>query len=751
MLLQDLQRFEARYSPNGLLLRYCRGRSRTFWARQILTLVATLTLTIMESWQLGLLVLLLNLASDALDCLLLTNVWRRYQGRQVPQHMVRLVAVSGMLQAATVATSVVLAWVHSPVMAVEFFITAMLTGAAINAGLIRPYQRLTANLKLLVFVGVWIALILREAWIAPDFSLWLHNNAYYVIATVMLAYASFHFLQYVDKTFSRNTTMERDLLRNQHALEVSRQTLSDRESQARRLAIVAENANDMVLICLPAGEITWVNDTFMRLTGYTSDEVIGRKPADFLNAPGTEQSAIDEIQAARREGRQCRVELMNATKDGRHIWIETSITPIFDADGSHAMTIQVERDVTEAKARAVELAQANADAREAVAAKSRFLATMSHEIRTPMNGVIGMAELLSRTRLDAEQQGYLAAIVESGGALLSVINDILDLSKLQSGKMDVAIAPFDIVASVQGVATLLRPLAVAKGIGLTVDLPTLPLLWVAGDAGRVRQILLNLAGNAVKFTREGQVRLGLDVQLQGTRAQLVLRVQDTGIGIAPDRMEQVFDSFTQADGAITREFGGTGLGLTISRVLARAMGGDVTVQSDLGTGSIFELTLEVPVVAAPVMTTPARVDVVPFADVHLLLAEDNRTNRLILTKMLEAPGVTLTEAENGAVAVQRYMTAVPHLIVMDMQMPVMDGLTAIRDIRAFETLNGLPRCPIIVLTANAFAEDAAACFAADADDFLTKPVMRDVLLARVSALLRANVAQGPLTPARRLA
>jgi two-component system, sensor histidine kinase len=750
-LLQDLQRFETRHSPNGLLLRYCRGRCRTFWARQMLTLVASLALAVMESWQLGLAVLLLNPLGDALDCLLLLHVWRRFQAGNVPPQVARLVALSGMLQAATIALCAVLAWVHSAVVDVEFFITALLTGAAINGGLIWPYQRLTASLKLVTFVGAWVVLIVQEAWVAPDASLWLHENAYYVIATLMLGYASFQFLRYVDKTFARNAAIEHDLLRNQYALETIRAALHLREAQARRLALVAENANDCVLICTPEGQIDWVNDTFIRTTGYTLAEVVGRTAADVLNAPGTDPASIAEILSSRRDRRPCRVELLNATKDGRHIWMDVSITPIFNADGSHAMTIQVERDMTEAKIRAEELAQANADAREAVAAKSRFLATMSHEIRTPMNGVIGMAELLSRTPLDTEQQGYLSAIIESGEALLSVINDILDLSKLQSGKMDVATAPFDIVASMQGVATLLRPLAKAKGIGFTIEIDATSALWVAGDAGRVRQILLNLAGNAVKFTRDGQVSIGLTATIQGPRAELVLQVQDTGIGIAPDRIETVFDSFTQADGAITREFGGTGLGLTISRVLARVMGGDVTVRSDLGQGSVFQLTLDLPVVAAPIATAPVRLDDAPLADAHILVAEDNRTNRLILRKMLEAPGVTLTEAHNGAEAVQRYADAAPHLIIMDMQMPVMDGLTAIRQIRGIESARGLPRCPIIVLTANAFSEDSTASFAADADDFLTKPVVRAILLARVSALLFKNAAQGPLTQTRRLA
>jgi two-component system, sensor histidine kinase len=301
---------------------------------------------------------------------------------------------------------------------------------------------------------------------------------------------------------------------------------------------------------------------------------------------------------------------------------------------------------------------------------------------------------------------------------------------------------------------LLRPLAAEKGLDLPVPEGCSAPIWVRGDSGRVRQVLMNLVGNAIKFTATGSVRVALKAE---GNADFTIDVTDTGIGIAADRLEAVFDSFTQVDGAIDRQFGGTGLGLTISRMLARAMGGDVQVTSTAGKGSVFSVLLKLqqaePVLAAlpDQRSAPAVFSHARRLNTRILIAEDNRTNRLILRKMLEADNVELIEVENGAEAVARYRESAPDLVVMDMQMPVMDGLTAIRAIRSQEQVSGLPRCPILVLSANVFPEDAQASFDADCDDFLTKPVLRDTLLARTHRLLGQGAAERALPGHRLLA
>ncbi len=744
--LLDLQRFEARSSPNGLLLRYCAARPRHLAARQAIAVVAGLTFMALESAWAGAAILVLCVGGDFVDSVFCARIARAWRDGILPPRMRIAIRLSGALQALTIAVSAALAWAVSEDVRVEFYVTAFLVGAVINAGLIRPFDPKTGNLKLAILAGTWALLNVKEAALSADLAAWFAFQAYYLVASAMLAFASFTFLRFVDATFAKRKVIERDLLRNQLALQSSQAALIEREAQARRLAVVAEQASDSIFICDRRGRIEWVNDMFTRVTGYTRDEAVGQAPGVLMATPDADPEVVAGLLAARAAARPHRAEVLCRIRDGRDIWMEVALTPIWNLDGTHGGTIQVERDMTDAKAREAALARANAEARAAAEAKSRFLATMSHEIRTPMNGVIGMADLLSRTSLTGEQRGYLDAIVESGEALLALINDILDLTKLQSGKVEIAAEPFDLAATVTGVTTLLGPIAARKEIALQAD--TGPPLWVAGDAGRVRQILLNLVGNAVKFTSRG----GVSVRLSRDGAVTRIAVTDTGIGIAPERLGSIFDAFTQADGAITRAFGGTGLGLTISRMLAQAMGGEVSVTSAPGQGSTFTLSLPLRAAAPLVASDPETgAEWPPRNPIRVLMAEDNATNRLILARMIGGPGVTLDEVENGADAVAQYCETRPDLVVMDMQMPVMDGLTALRHLREIERTRGLPRCPVIVLTANAFREDERASFAADADAFQTKPVKRRVFLQQAAALIEARRDTAAFPAARGLA
>ncbi len=735
--LTALDRFEARSDASGLFLRYARGRLRAFAARQVMTVAGALALWLLVDPLTALAALLAGFLGDAADCLFLRHLLRRFAGARVPPRWRRIATLAAAAQAATISGCIALAWLRGGgTVGIEFFASAFLFGALIDAGLARPHAPALADARIALYVGTLGGLLLQDALRAPGGGAWLQDQAAFLIATVMLGYAAVQFVTHVGRSFARNLAFERDLLREQHQLSLSREALAQGEARARRLALVAENANDSILIYDADGRIDWVNETFTRLIGYRLDEVRGRVPGDVLNADGTDPEAIRSIVESRAEGRPCRTEILNRTRDGRTLWLEVSSTPVRDADGRLAMTISVERDITEAKARAADLAEARLRAEAAAEAKSRFLATMSHEIRTPMNGVIGMAELLSATPLSPVQRDYVSAIRDSGQALLTLINDILDLSRLQAGRMTIAADPFDLAALMRGVGMLLAPLAEGKAVTFRNLPPGHPPVWVTGDAGRVRQVLVNLVGNAIKFTRAGEVALHLGAEDRDGLLALTAGVADTGIGIAPDRLEAVFDSFTQADGTISREFGGTGLGLSLSRLLAREMGGDVQVASVPGQGSVFTLDLTLPRAAAPAEAVAAPVAPLPrLHGRHVLVAEDNRTNRLILRRLLEPLAVRLTEAANGAEAVAAARDDPPDVILMDMQMPVMDGLTAIRAIRAEEAARQRPPCPILMLTANAFAEDREACRAAGCDDFLTKPVQRDTLYDRIVRLL----------------
>jgi signal transduction histidine kinase/ActR/RegA family two-component response regulator len=359
-----------------------------------------------------------------------------------------------------------------------------------------------------------------------------------------------------------------------------------------------------------------------------------------------------------------------------------------------------------------------ADARSR--AKTELLAQVSHEMRTPMNAVLGVSDILARSPLRPEQAHYVDVLGHAGRQVFALINDLLDNARIESGRLELAAHPFNLADLVELQLELLRERAQSKGLWLRVFARTEAAGWVQGDAQRVAQIVTNLVGNAIKFTKQG----GVTVELARDAAGLMrLSVQDTGIGIAPDRLERIFQPFAQADASISREFGGTGLGLAITRSLARLMGGDVSVQSCLGEGSRFEAGLDLPPAPPPDELADARAErVAPSRPLSLLLAEDNDVNVLVIEGMLAPLGHRIMRAHDGEQALAALRKLEFDLVLMDMLMPGLDGLSATRQWRAIETAEGRRRTPIVALTANAYDADVQQSLAAGCDAHLTKPI-----------------------------
>ena len=532
-----------------------------------------------------------------------------------------------------------------------------------------------------------------------------------------------------------------------NTLEIANERDADAKSANARIVGILESAADAIITIDVKGNILSFNSAAKVIFGYSEEEVLGENIKILMLAPYHDEhdgylsdcmqtgkasiiGSSRDVQALRKNGEVFPIELsISEVKTEKEPLFTGVIRDVSERKLAEETLVNYAQDL-EGKGLELELLRQRADA--ANDARGEFLANMSHEIRTPMNGIIGTCSLIRETKLTKKQSAYIDTVTKSSEALLHIINDILDFSKIEAGQLDFENIPFDLAALMQETTDVMRVNA-ASEVDMKLSYPDSMPCYVYGDPGRVRQVLFNLISNASKFTSKGHVDITLESVIENNgKHEFTISVSDSGIGIPEDKIDHIFRKFGQAEEDTTRKFGGTGLGLSICSELIRIMGGDITVDSVIGEGTKITFSMFLGLSSKDeiggVDETVLNVENLKFKDVQILLADDNFVNMAILTEMLEQYGCLVTPAVNGKEVVAIEGENKFDLVFMDCRMPEMDGYDATRLIRKREELDGTSHTTIVALTANAMKGDREICIDAGMDDYMTKPIKKEVLV-----------------------
>ncbi len=730
---QELEAFEQANAPPGLLRRYARGRVRALGFRLSVILIGVAIGGVFVGWPLAVAMFVTMFLAELAENRLLVGVLRRPPTKRDYARRSRQVAIASFIQALGIGGSIAALGFQGE--ALRFAAWVFLLGATFNSLVGARYHVPSHKVRVAVYLGTAGAILGHHIIVDAV----LKTTALIeVFGILLLFYMMLRLFQHFLRREQKMLESERRLLRQKlekstinAELAQSRLALAKREKEARRLALVAEHATDSVILSDAFSTILWVNSQFTRLTGYSLEEAIGQPVGQLLNGPDTSAETLSRIKTACDDKKPFKDHILNYRKDGSTVWMEISITPVFDAQGQFQMFISVERDATENMEKQQQLEMALVAAKQADTAKSEFLSRMSHELRTPVNAIVGGLDLLAETELCSSQKDILRILRQGSDRMSRVVEGILGYCELTKETFTPREEKVDIAALLRKTVADWHIVAKAKGItGPVLHLPEAADLVVLSDPFLLAHMFDSLIDNAVKFTKQGSVHVIVTARRRSGMLALTLEVKDTGIGISAENQRHIFKRFTQVEGDFSRKFDGTGLGLSLAASCARKLSGTIDVASVEGQGSCFTVSLNLKAVAG--RDAPGKGHLDENTIKTMLVAEDNRTNRMLIGRYFKDLPMHVEFAEDGVQAVKKYAEMKPDVVLMDVSMPNKDGLQATKEIRRLEKEQQIPACPILALTANAFECDRNNCFEAGMDAFLAKPVRKQSLIEAIN-------------------